>query len=393
METSAPGGGSQTVQQWLTELAPAYLERFGSALPGRHREVLRKILACRTGALGGQLFACPEGHGFAYRYHSCNDRHCPQCGQADADDWLERQKQRLLLPVPYFLVTFTVPEPLRRLIRGHQKILLDLLFATSAQALQDLAAHPRRLGAQLGMLGVLHTGSRTLLFHPHLHYLVPGGGLSRDGRTWVAARNNYLLSVHALGAHDRTLFQEQLKKGHPELFAQVPAKVWKRGWVVDSRAAGSGEKALGYLARYVFKTATSNRQVARLANGRLLWNYRESQTGQAKSMALEPLEWMSRFLQHVLPSGFARVRTFGWLHPAAKVRGNRVRALLGQRPVLTPVEQQTWNLPLAQPPAPTPTPTAPSRGAPTCPVCRRPMRLLGGWFAGETPWRPPERPP
>jgi hypothetical protein len=246
------------------------------------------------------------------------------------------------------------------------------------------------------MLGVLHTWSRTLLFHPHLHYLVPAGGLSLDGRTWVAARKNYLVSVHALGAHYRTLFQEQLKKEHPDLFAQVPGKVWKRGWVVDSRAAGSGENALRYLSRYVFKTATSNRLVPRLPNGRLLWNYRESQTGQDKSMALEPLEWMSRFLQHVLPSGFARVRTFGWLHPAAKVRGNRVRALLGQKPWLTPAEQQTWPPPAEKPgepkpPAPTATPTV--RCAPHCPVCRRPMRWLGGWFAGEAPWLPPERPP
>ena len=147
METSAPGGGSLTVHQWLCELAPAYLERFGSAMPGRHREVLNKILRCRTAALGGQLFACPDGPGFAYRYHSCNDRHCPQCGQRDTDAWLAQQRARLLLPVPYFLVTFTVPEALRHFIRSHPAIALDLLFAASAQALQDLAQDLRRLGA------------------------------------------------------------------------------------------------------------------------------------------------------------------------------------------------------------------------------------------------------
>ena len=133
-------------------------------MPGRHRQVLRKILACRSPALGGQLFQCPDCPGFHYRYHSCNDRHCPQCGQADADVWLETQRARLLFPVPYFLATFTVPEELRRFIRSHQQIALDLLFAASAQALQDLAANPRRLGAQLGMLGVLHTWSRTLVY-------------------------------------------------------------------------------------------------------------------------------------------------------------------------------------------------------------------------------------
>ena len=383
METSAAGGGSLTVHQWLCELAPAYLERFGSAMPGRHREVLQKILRCRTAVLGGQLFACPDAHGFAYRYHSCNDRHCPQCGQRDAEDWLARQKKRLLLPVPYFLVTFTVPEALRRLIRSHQQILLDLLFATSAQALQDLAGNPRRLGAQLGMLGVLHTWSRTLIFHPHVHYLVPAGGLSLDGRTWVAARTNYLVSVHALGAHQPTLFGEQLKKEHPDLFAQVPARVWQRGWVVDSRAAGSGENALRYLARYVFKTATSNRRVAQLPDGRLLWNYRDSQTGQAKSISLEPLDWMSRLLQHVLPSGFARVRTFGWLHPAAKVRGNRVRALLREQPRLSSAEQATWHPPPDPEREPPPQPATTNPQPVRCPHCQKTMRLVGACSPGQ----------
>lgn len=234
--------------------------------------------------------------------------------------------------------------------------------------------------------------------HPHIHYLIPAGGLSLDGRTWVAARKNYLVSVKALGQHYRTLFQEQLQADHPELFAQVPAQVWQRGWVVDSRAAGSGENALRYLARYVFKTATSNRQVPQLPNGRLLWNYRASQTGQTQSISLEPLEWMSRFLQHVLPAGFARVRTFGWLHPAATVRGNRVRALLGEKPSLTPAEKQTWRLAekssAPKPSVLTQTAGAAARGCgPQCPVCRRPMRLVGGWFAGKEKLLPPKRPP
>ena len=329
------GGHSPTVHQLLRQLAPDYLARFGSSMPGRHRQVLHKILSCRSPALGGQLFACPNCPGLVYRNHSCNDRHCPQCGQADADDWLERQRARLWLPVPFFLVTFTVPEELRRFIRAHLRIALDLLFATSSQALQDLAGHPRRLGAQLGMLGVLHTWTRTLVFHPHIHYLIPGGGLSPDGRRWIPARQNFLLHHTALGAHVRTLFKERLLKEHPELFAQVPRKVWPRPWNVGCQAAGSGENALRYLSRYVFKTATATRTVSRLADGLLQWSYRESKTGQLTSVKLEPLEFMRRFLQHLLPRSYARVRTFGWLHPAAKVRGNRVRALLRQAPLLS----------------------------------------------------------
>jgi hypothetical protein len=392
LPATGDGGRSLTVHQLLRQLAPEYLERFGASMPGRQREVLKKILSCRTPALGGQLFQCADCSGFAYRYHSCNDRHCPQCGQTDTDDWLGRQKDRLLLPVPYFLVTFTVPEPLRRFIRSHLRIGLDLLFAVTAGALQELAGNPRRLGGQLGMLGVLHTWSRTLIFHPHIHYLIPGGALSPDGRTWIPARNKFLLHHTALGAHARTLFKERLLKEHPELFTQVPAGVWKHPWNVGCQAAGSGENALRYLSRYVFKTATSNRAVQLLPGGKLMWTYRQSKTRHWTSIQLEPLEFMSRFLQHTLPRGFARVRTFGWLHPAAKVRANRVRALLRQKPLLTPAEAQTWK-PAVLPPVKTPPAPMPERpGSPLCPRCQKAMRLVGCWRVGQ-PLPFPKRPP
>jgi hypothetical protein len=383
------GGESLRVHQLLRNLAPDYQKRFGPSLPQRHRQVLKKILLCRTPALGGQLFACPDCPGFLYRYHSCNDRHCPQCGQTDADDWLQRQRGRLLLPTPYFLVTFTVPEALRRFIRSHQQIALDLLFACSARALQELARNPRRLGADLGMLGVLHTWSRTLIFHPHVHYLIAGGGLSPDGREWIAARPKFLLPVKALGALLRTLFKTRLHKEHPELFAQVPAKVWKRHWNVDSRPAGSGQNALRYLSRYVFKTATGNRKVQLLAEGKVRWSFRESKSGRATSIQLDPLEFMGRFLQHILPRSFARVRTFGWLHPAAKVRANRVRALLGQQPLLTAAEERAWNPP-ADPDSERP--TGPHVVAPLCPRCQQVMRLVGSWLCAQ-PMLYPKRPP
>jgi hypothetical protein len=384
------GGQSPTVHQWLQRLAPEYLERFGSSMPGRQRQVLKKILACRTPALGGQLFQCPDCPGFLYRYHSCNDRHCPQCGQTDADAWLQRQRARLLLPAPYFLLTFTVPEELRYFIRSHLQIGLDLLFAASAQALQDLAGNPRRLGAQLAMLAVLHTWSRTLIFHPHVHYLIPGGGLSPDGRRWIAARNQFLLHHKALADHCRTLFKTRLQREHPDLFVRVPAKVWKRHWNVGCQAAGSGQNALRYLSRYVFKTATANRTVPLLPQGRLRWNYRDSKTGQHTSVKLEPLDFMARFLQHVLPRSFARVRTFGWLHPAAKVRANRVRALLRQAPLLTPAEKDTWQPP-HDPDLETPegTHTKASCSAPLCPLCRHAMRLAASWHAGRVILFPP----
>jgi hypothetical protein len=242
------------------------------------------------------------------------------------------------------------------------------------------------------MLGVLHTWSRTLIFHPHIHYLVPGGGLSPDGRQWIAARKNFLLPIKALGLRCLSLFKDRLQKDHPDLFAQVPAKVWKRHWNVDSRPAGSGLNALRYLARYVFKTATANQHVQFLPEGKVRWSYRESQTGKRTSLKLEPLDFMGRFLQHVLPRGFARVRTFGWLHPAAKVRLNRVRALLHQQPLLTPAEVQTWHPP-AEPLLELPGDRTVEVGsAPQCPCCHQTMRLVGTWHPArriDFPRRPP----
>jgi len=219
---------------------------------------------------------------------------------------------------------------------------------------------------------------------------VPGGGLSPDQRRWIASRPNFFLPVKPLGAHFRTLFQTRLQQEHPELFQEVPAKVWKRHWNVDSRAAGSGDNALRYLSRYVFKTATSNRQVQLLPGGQVRWDYRESNTGRHTSIQLESQDFLSRFLQHVLPRGYARVRTFGWLHPAAKVRGNRVRALLRQKPLLTPQETQTWS-PAANPPPP-PLQTDRLCSAPLCPRCHRTMTLVASWHGAVVviyPKRPP----
>jgi hypothetical protein len=382
--TAQGGARSLPFHSFLREWAQSYLERFAPALPLRLRQVLQRIVRCRTAALGGQLFGCSECGEFHYQYHSCNDRHCPQCGQAEADAWLARQKQRLLLPVSYFLVTFTVPEALRPWIRSHLRTGLDLLFGASAQALQDLAANPRRLGAQLGMLGVLHTWARTLIFHPHIHFLVPGGGLSLDARSWVAANNHYLFDVKVLGAHFRTLFRQTLCKDHPQLFEQIPAKVWKQRWIVHCQPAGSGENALGYLSRYIFKTATTNRTIHLLANGKVRWPYRDSKTGQSKFLDLEPHQLISRFLQHVLPPGYSRVRWFGWLHAAAKVRANRVRALLRQRPSLSAEEVRVWQPPASEEDlAVEEETTPPPSTAPLCPRCQKPMTLVGRWQPGQ----------
>lgn len=379
--------GSIRFHELLVAQAPEYLRRFGAQMPLRQREVLQKIVRCRTPALGGQLFRCPCCRGYHLGYHSCNDRHCPLCGQTDAEQWLETKRRRLLLPVRYFLVTFTVPEPLRRWMRSHPALAYALLFEASAQALQELGRNLKRLGAQLALLGVLHTWSRILVYHPHIHYLVPAGGLSWDQRHWVHPKYpQYLLNEFALGDRCRTLFREKLQKRAPELIAQIPAKVWKQRWVADCRPAGSGENALRYLSRYVFKTATGNRPLQILREGRVRWPYRDSRTGAPAHVDLEPLELVRRFLEHVLPKQFSRVRWFGWFHPAARARLNRVRALLGQSPVLTEEEQKVWLDDATPNPAEEATLEQPATlYAPRCPRCGQAMQLLARWRAGAQP--------
>ena len=378
----AAAPGTLTVHEVLLRWGPDYLEHFGATMPQRQRTVLEKLLQCRTPALGGALYACPDCGHHHYTYHSCNDRHCPQCGGQDADQWLAAQ-QALLLPVPYFLVTFTVPEGLRRWLRSHPQRGYGLLLSASAKALQDLAQNKQRLGATLGMLGVLHTWSRTLEHHPHVHYLVPGGGLSLDQRQWVASSPKFLVRVEPLGDRCRNLFKQALEKECPEALSEIPAAVWKQRWVVHSLAVGDGRNALGYLSRYVFKTATGNRQMTLLPDGRLRWPYQDSATGQPRHADLEPFEFLRRFLQHVLPQGFHRVRQFGWLHPGGRKKLNRVRALLNQPPLLTPAERAAWIPPgleeILEPSDRTETLPATSNPVWRCPRCQAEMVLVGQW--------------
>lgn len=381
MVTAAQTSGSSlSVHEVLRRWAPAYLQQFGAAMPARQRQVLQAILTCRTSALGGALHHCPKCDHRHFSYHSCNDRHCPQCGGQDTQGWLE-QNAALLLPVNYFLVTFTVPEGLRRWIRSHPKLGYQLLLAASSQALQDLAHNPKRLGATLGLLGILHTWTRTLEYHPHVHYLVPGGGLSADQRQWIASRPRFLLPVKALSDRCRTLFRQELQKQAPEALAELAPIVWKQRWVSHSAAVGSGQKALSYLSRYVFKTATGNRKLKLLPNGRLRWPFRHSGTGAWTHIELQPFEFLRRFLQHVLPASFHRVRRFGWLHPAQRVKLNRVRALLAISPLLSGQEQAAWQVPAtllaSAPSAAEPQPAAVT--ALRCPRCGHALRFIANW--------------
>jgi len=296
---------------------PPYLAKYHARLLPSHRRTLQDICACRTATLGGHLYRCPQCQQEHYQYHSCKNRHCPQCQQEQAEGWLEQQRA-LLLPTPYFLATFTLPQGVRALTRGHQKVVYALLFQASQQALQRLAADPKYIGGSLGLIGVLQSWARDLRYHPHVHYLIPGGGLAPDGHTWRPARSTYLLPEKPLAQLFRAKFRDLLKKAG--LFDQVPATVWQQDWVVDLLAVGSGQAALKYLAPYIFRVALSNRNLLALRDGQVTFQYRHAETNATRITTLPAERFIGRFLQHVLPRGLQKVRTYGWLHPKQRHR-------------------------------------------------------------------------
>jgi hypothetical protein len=293
-----------------------------------HLAAMRAIEQCRTEALGGHLYYCADCDERWYGYHSCRNRHCPKCQHDAAQTWLEKQHD-LLLPVPYFLVTFTLPQSLRSLARTEQKIIYNLFFRSAAQSLQQLAQDPRFVGGQIGMVGILQTWTRDLRYHPHLHFLVAGGGLSTDGERWLRAKNHFFVHVKPLSR----LFQGKMRTGLRKegLLALVPDKIWRRDWVVDCRPVGTGETALKYLAPYVFRVALSNKRILKVQDGQVTFRYQDGETKQQRRCMLSAEAFIQRFLQHVLPKGFVKVRYYGLLAPSNRKRLAQAKRLLGKR--------------------------------------------------------------
>ena len=313
------------------EAGPAYRDSFALRMPASHGKVMRAIEGCRTAVFGGHVLACDRCHAKQYAYHSCRNRHCPKCQGQQGQRWLETQQARLL-PVPYYLLTFTLPSELRAVARSHQKIVYGILMTAAAEALAELASNPRYLGARPGMVAVLHTWTRAMLHHPHAHFLVTAGGLSSDGEHWLAPRNpRFLVPGYALSVLFRAKVRDALKKAH--LFDGVPATAWAKNkkWVVHVQHAGTGEKALAYLARYVFRIAITNSRLERFENGRVTFRYRDNRTGQTKHCTTTASDFIARFLQHVLPRNFTKVRHYGLYSPSRKAKLERARELLGAR--------------------------------------------------------------
>ena len=336
---------------------PAYRTKFGAKLLPSHRQAMRAIEHCRTAALGGHVYTCPDCGETRYQYHSCRNRRCPKCQNQAGEQWLAQQQQ-LRLPVPYFMLTFTLPAALRALARSHQRLFYDLLFRCAAAAVQKLARDPRFVGGQVGLVGVLHTWTRQLVYHPHVHFLAPAGGLTDDDPSWRPARANFFLPVKALSRIFRAKFRDALRQS--PRWNQVPPAVWEQEWVVHCQPVGNGRRAFKYLAPYIFRVALCNNRLVSLADDQVTFRYRASDTKQTKLCTLPAEEFIRRFLQHVLPKGFVKVRYYGFFAP-------------GRRPQLAALRQQLTPAPAAsgadggaEPSAPEPPPPPPVVRCPAC---------------------------
>jgi hypothetical protein len=311
----------------VRQFGPAYRARYDAAMPPSHRRALRDLTACRTSALGGQVHGCDACGYEHYVYHSCRNRSCAQCHGAATAAWLAAREGELL-PVPYFHVVFTLPAVLRDLVRAHQRVALAALMTTAAESLQALAADPHYVGGTLGILAVLHTWTRALVYHPHVHCLVPAGALAADGATWRPARGNFLVPVRALSVRFRARFLARVKAALPDVI--IPAAVWQTPWVVYCKPTVQGSAAvLRYLARYVHRAAITDARIIAVTDSQVTFSYKDAQAHQWRRMTLSGEEFLRRFLQHVLPPGFHKVRYYGLWAPAAQPTRLRLQHQLG----------------------------------------------------------------
>jgi hypothetical protein len=314
------------IAEVFRRFADDYLSAHGATILPSHRRAIADILACRTEALGGHLWRCDHCSAEVYSYHSCTNRSCPKCHTDQTERWLAARKAEVL-PCPYFHVTITVPEELRDALRSNQKDCYALLMKASAEAIIELARDSRFVGATVGVLAVLHTWTQQLLYHPHVHCLVTGGGVSDDGQQWHPARNGFLVPFAALAKLVCGKLRAALGRRRPDLV--LPEATWSKRWVVHCTAWGEGDEAvLRYLARYIFRVAITNSRIVGLDDNGVTLRHKHRASNRWRTIRLSGHEFMRRFLQHVLPKGLHNIRYYGLWHSTRREHAGRARLLL-----------------------------------------------------------------
>jgi len=306
------------VNQYYSE----YLNKYGEQALPSHLKTLSAIRRCRTAGAGELYVKCPKCEHSEWKPLSCGNRHCPKCQNHATSQWIDKQ-QKKLLPVPYFMVTFTLPRELRSLAYHHQKLIYSLLFDCVVSTLKSFGLNRKHLGAEIGATMVLHTNSRRLNFHPHIHAVVPGGGIDRR-RFWkrVPSRN-YLFHHKALAKVFRAKFLAGLKEAGCALPKKIPQE-----WIVDCTKAGKGIAALKYLSRYLYRGIISEKNIVANTNGIITFTYIDGETGETQCRKLKGEDFLHLVVQHVLPSGFRRVRDYGFLHGNAKKLRSLIQLIL-----------------------------------------------------------------
>jgi predicted RNA-binding Zn-ribbon protein involved in translation (DUF1610 family) len=370
---------------------PEYLQKYGENMLPSHKKAMQDIECCRTEVMGGHVYSCDACDERLYADHSCGNRHCPKCGNDRADDWRDKH-MRNLLPVNDFMVTCPLPHSLNEIARSHQKLIYRLLFQTSADALQTLARNPKWLGGEIGMVGALHTWDRSMGAHLHVHFLVPAGGTDPETGAWKPAHPKFLVPGSALSKVFRAKFRDALKAEEPQLFATVPPETWTKTWNVHCEPVGDGRTAIKYLAPYIYRVALSNKRIVSMRAGNVTFSYKPRNKPWT-TMTRPAMNFIQRFLQHVLPKGFQKVRYFGFLHPSAKKRFNAIKEQLGENASETiDKPDSVQDIESRQ--------TDPNRQTPEepgiCPHCGGPLRYIGNVSrrsANESPLQNQRGPP
>jgi Putative transposase/Transposase zinc-binding domain len=360
----------------VRQFGPQYLAKHGERMMPSHKRALADIAACCTKELGGRLYSCDDCDDTFWSYHCCRNRACPKCHASQTKEWLQK-RQAELLPCDYFHAVVTIPKGLRSAFFRNQKLMYGLLMQVSAAAIKDLCADKRHLGALPGILSVLHTWNGRLDYHPHVHLLLTGGGITADGQHWEPARGEFLVPVAVLSRKIAARFRAALEAKAPAIFAEIPADVWRREWVSFCKHYGHGNDAvLTYLSRYVFRTAICNARILHMDQTHVTFRWKDRGAGAWRTERLPGGEFLRRFLQHVLPRGFHKVRYYGLWHPSQREQSNRAWVLLI---LATPADrvQLLW---IAAVPGQLSEPTEwfdrqldqasdPSKSVPRCPRC------------------------
>lgn len=289
-----------------------YIEKFGDRMPQSHQKAIKDIQECRTEELGGQVYKCDNCSEFHYSYHSCGNRSCPKCEGEKNQQWVVEQ-QKKILPVIYYHIVFTVPEEFRKIFLSNQKILYNILFDAVSYTLKKLGKDPEYLGAEISFYCLLHTWTRAMIYHPHVHCLVPGLGIDKNGCI-VKAKENFLFPNKALSEIFRARFMHLAKIKLPKNI--FPKSVWEKEWVVFIKSCKNRTRnVLLYLSRYIRKIAITNNRILSIDEYKVTFRYKENKTGKWKIITLSAFEFMRRFLQHVLPKGFRKIRCYGLFSP------------------------------------------------------------------------------